>query len=80
MSNNKEYAVVKIAEKPLSKTPVSSKDGNKASLSPNKQKADLPNEMPSNLEMQPTAHPLIVLVLSCVFSIIFLGRNISKKR
>ena len=70
LSNNHDFAVVKVAKKAL--------------INASKDHKNEDNSMPENklstLEKHPTANPLALLVLSCVFSIIFLGGNISKKR
>lgn len=66
-SNNKDYAVVNVIKKPLDRLP-------------NTSKGNLNTKLPSNLEMHPTANPLILLMFSLLFSIIFSGGTILKKR
>lgn len=66
-SNNKDYAIVNVSDKP----------SNKVFDNP---KNNLNGKGPSNLEMHPTANPVLVLLICLVCSLIFLGDNISKRR
>lgn len=63
-SNNNDYAVVKVVKKNAPNTP----------------KHDLMKNSKSILENHPTGNPFWMLVLSLVFSLIFLDSNISRKR
>ena len=66
-SNNDDFAVVNVSKKPLDK------------LSPSSKK-DLHVKALSNLQLHPTANPFMLLVVSALFFMAFLGNNISKKR
>ena len=66
-SNNKDYAIVNISDKPSNKVL-------------NNPKNKLNDKAPSNLEIHPTANPVLMLLVCLVCSIIFLGDNISKRR
>ena len=66
-SNNNDFAEVNVTKKPSIE-------------SMNLFKSNSNQKVPSNLEMHPTANPLIVLLISCIFSMLFLGNNISKRR
>ncbi len=66
-SNNKDYAIVNVTKK----------HSNDVS---NPSKNNMNVKMPSNLQMHQTANPFMLLVVSALFSIIFLGDNISRKR
>lgn len=66
-SNNHDYAVVNVTENPLNDVP-------------NRSMNVLNEKTSSVLQLHPTANPIVVLMLSLLFSIIFLGSNISKKQ
>lgn len=66
-SNNNDFAVVNVTKKPSDGLSHSSKN-------------NLNGKMPSNLQMHPTSNPFMLLVVCALFSIVFLGSNISKKR
>ena len=66
-SNNDDFAVVNVTKKPSDGLSHSSKN-------------NLNGKMPSNLQMHPTSNPFMLLVVCALFSIAFLGNNISKKR
>ena len=66
-SNNKDYAIVNVTKK----------HSNDVS---NPSKNNMNVKMTSNLQMHQTANPFMLLVVSALFSIIFLGDNISRKR
>jgi uncharacterized repeat protein (TIGR01451 family) len=67
LSNNHDFAVVKVDNKPSIKK-ISSPEKN------------FTKKPPVGLEIHPTANPILMLVISSVFSILFFGGNISKKR
>ena len=70
LSNNKDYAVVNITEKPVSNS--SNNGGN--------QNTNLEKSSIGMLEKHVTANPFWGLVLALMFSVIFLDGRISKKR
>ncbi|WP_458453653.1 hypothetical protein [Methanobrevibacter sp.] len=70
LSNNKDYAVVNVSDKPVDDL----SDGIKTSIK------SLNKNNGFNLEKHKTANPFWNLILVLVFSLIFLSGNISKKR
>lgn len=66
LSNNKDFAIVNVTKNASNKTFV-----------PNK--PDLVKKVPTVLEMHPTANPILLLVISLMFSIVFSSVRISKK-
>lgn len=65
-SNNRDFAVVNVTK-------------NHSDEKPSNSKNNFNEKAPSNLQLHPTANPIVGLMLSLLFSIVFLGNNISKK-
>ena len=65
-SNNKDFAVVNVTKKHSEDVPGHFKN-------------NFNGKAPSNLQLHPTANPIVQLILSLLFSIVFLGNNISRK-
>jgi hypothetical protein len=66
MSNNDDFAVINVTEKPSNNVSVSHNG--------NSDKKPL-----TNLQMHPTANPIWTLLVSMLLSIVCFGGNISKK-